>query len=454
MAIIFKSYTMKKYILLLLTVILFTSCEKNVIGDFEPSPYFGTGDETPINISKKGVAFTNKTKSWSHKTSDLAAHWMYSWGNILREEIPENVEFVPMFWGKGSVTDDNITRIKQLIDEGKVKYVLGFNEPDGVTQANMTVDEAIALWPRLEELGVPLGSPATVAYGNPWMTEFMQRADALGLRVDFVAIHSYGGSNALNFVNILKQAHELYNRPIWVTEFAVADWNATTPENNRYTEAEVIQFMQDATTAMNSIDWVERYAWFDGSNAPLATSSLFDEEATITTLGEVYAAINPNENIGPGQDTEYTPPVDLDELLVNGGFEVGLIAPWQGFKNGVVTADVTEPHTGNFSGNIQNNDGSLFQVVGVEPGKTYILKFWSKWREAVPNTFTGTLRNNDGNALLFTLPGMPQTADWTESTYEFTVPDGVTNLKIVFYKGQVNPTFPPFFMDDVSLKLK
>jgi hypothetical protein len=39
----------------------------------------------------------------------------------------------------------------------------------------------------------------------------------------------------------------------------------------------------------------------------LYTSSLFDEESTITGVGQVYAAINLNTMIGPGQDTEFTP---------------------------------------------------------------------------------------------------------------------------------------------------
>jgi hypothetical protein len=461
MAIIYKLINMKKSIILLLAVLFLASCETNVIGDFEPSPYLGTGNDTPVNISKKGVAFTNKTKAWSHKTSELTANWMYSWGNVLADEIPENVEYVPMFWGKSSVTDENIDRIKGLIAEGKVKYVLGFNEPDGSTQANMSVPEAIALWPKLEELGVPLGSPATVGYGNEWMKDFMQQADALGLRVDFISLHSYGGANALNFVNILKQAHELYNRPIWVTEFAVADWNATKPENNRYTEAEVIQFMQDATTAMNSIDWVERYAWFDGSNAALATSSLFDDEAVITTLGEVYAAINPNENIGPGVDTEYTPPVDLDELIVNGHFEGGTYVKtynwgtadmpiaWDGYESGIVETDVVAAYTGNFSARLKSGSSALTTVVPVEAGKTYIYKLYSKWAEVGVNMRI-VFKDNVANVKIGQSEFLPISVEWTESTGEITIPAGVTDLLISLWNGSDTH----FFFDDISLKEK
>ncbi|WP_242116871.1 glycosyl hydrolase [Aestuariivivens sediminicola] len=455
---------MKKYITLFLLVLAFTSCEKNIIGDFEgvaADPVTsGDGGELiseEAKLTKKGAAYANRTRAWSHKTSALNVHWMYSWGNQLREEIPENVEYVPMFWGKGSVSEENLARVKQYIDEGKVKYVLGFNEPDGADQANMTVDEAIALWPQLETLGVPLGSPAVVGFNNPWLTEFMEKADAQGLRVDFITVHSYGGANVLSFINNIKGVYNTYEKPLWITEFAVADWSATSPESNRYSEAQVMDFMTEVLKALDDIDWVHRYAWFDGSGRnPLYTSALFDEEEDeITSLGQLYADNKPNANIGPGQDTEYIPPIDEDELIVNGGFETGQITPWQGFKNGLYTADT---HTGNFAGKLENNDASLFTVTTVEPGSTYILKFWSRWSQTVPNTFKPVLRNNEvsgGAGLLFRVePGVPMTDQWEETTFEFTVPDGVTQLRVVFYKGKVTPTFPPFYLDDVSLKLK
>ena len=106
---------MKKIILLAILPITLIGCEPNVIGDFDSSELPEVVLDTRVN--KKGVAFTNRAKDWSHKTSAMGAHWMYSWGNELREEIPENVEFVPMFWGKGSVSDDNINRVKQLVAE-------------------------------------------------------------------------------------------------------------------------------------------------------------------------------------------------------------------------------------------------------------------------------------------------------------------------------------------------
>ena len=451
---------MKKYLSIAIFSILIMGCEKNVIGDFDgiaADPISIDQDNIKLTeeqrLSKRGAAYTNKSKRWSHKTSELKVHWMYSWGNELRDEIPENVEFVPMFWGKGSVKEENLTRIKGLIDKGKVKYVLGFNEPDGAAQANMTPDEAIELWPQLETLGVPLGSPATVNPNNDWMKEFMEKAEANGLRIDFVTVHSYGGPNVLAFINKMKETYNAYERPIWITEFAVADWNATSPANNTHSEETVIQFMSELLPALNDIEYIHRYAWFDGvGRAPLASSALFDEDGNITALGQVYAGIKPNAEIGPGQDTEFIPEVDPDEILVNGGFETGTIEPWQGFKNGIYTAD---PKTGGFAGRIENGDGSLFTVATVEAGKTYILKFATKWAEAGDSNVLRPVLRNDavggGAGLLLRYDPVPTTDQWEEVNYEYEVPDGVTDLRIVFYKANGNP---PLFLDDVSLKLK
>jgi hypothetical protein len=442
----------KQLITLLLLVLVFTSCEPNKIGDFDTSKVPDFVIDTKVN--KKGVCFTNKSLDWSHKTSAAGAHWMYSWGTELRAEIPENVEFVPMFWGKGSVNDANINRIKDLVAQGKVKYILGFNEPDGAAQANMTVDEAIALWPRLEEIGVPIGSPATVSPNNAWMIDFMKKAEAKNLRVDFVAVHHYGGPNVMAMVNKLKETYVAYKRPIWITEFAVADWGAASPAANRYSKEQVIDFMTQGLKALDEIEWIHRYSWFSGTQAPLFTSALFDDNSVITEPGVVYANHTRNPTIGPGVDTSFVPVIDPDELLVNGNFETGMLAPWLGFKNGVST---NEPKTGGFCGQLQNHDASLYTIINVIPGKTYNIKYSTRWASIPSNTYSPALRIEGVSGtpgLLKTLDPVAMTDQWTDYTTEVLIPSGVTKMRFVFFKGQLNPQFPPAFIDDVSVKEK
>lgn len=439
-------------------VLAMLSCSSDDGGGTDTDPIVDDPNPNPVEdlVGKKGVAYVNTSERWSHRTSQMKAHWMYSWGSFMRDEIPENVEFVPMIWGRGAAqSDEVIDRLKQLKNEGKINYLLGFNEPDGASQANMTVAEAIELWPRLEEVGVPLGSPATVNPNNEWMQEFMQQADELGLRVDFITVHHYGGTSVPNFINKLSTAYQAYGqRPIWITEFAVADWNATSPSANTHSEQAVIGFMESALPALEDIDFVERYAWFDTrQNMPqLYTSSLFDVNNNPTSVGSYYANFAPNNLIGPGQDTDFVPPVEDGEFFLNGGFESGQISPWGGFKNGVVGIGTTEPLTGNFSARIDNGDGSLFYELDVEPGQTFEFKYNTKWRDPVTQSIRAGIRIRDvggADGLLFQTEPIPMTDQWAEGSYTFTVPEGVTGLRIIFYKAN---GFPPLFLDDLSLK--
>jgi hypothetical protein len=171
-------------------------------------------------IGKKGIGKTTKGTDWSSKVSKTQSHWHYSWGSGLSIKEPDNIDFVPMIWGKGGIDEAKVEELKTLKNEGKIHYLLGFNEPDGSDQANMTVAEAIERWPLLEQVGVPLGSPAVVGIDNDWLTDFMSQAESNGLRVEFVCVHNYGGLNVYAFLTKLQDVYNKYGKPIWITEFA------------------------------------------------------------------------------------------------------------------------------------------------------------------------------------------------------------------------------------------
>ncbi|WP_282073940.1 glycosyl hydrolase [Polaribacter atrinae] len=455
---------MKKIIYILLFSVFVISCKENVIGDFEEQEAASYGTETVLN--KKGVAYSYKTKAWSHRTSNLGANWFYHWGNNPKEEIPANVGYVPMFWGKSSVTDAEIERLKQLKAEGKIHYILGFNEPDGKSQANMTVDEAIALWPKLEEIGLPLISPAVAekTSTSPWLTEFMQKAEELGLRVDYIGLHSYPGPNVGNFMNSLRDTYETFKKPIWITEFAVADWKATSDDTNKHSEAQVLEFMKEVLPALDKVEWIERYIWFDDGNQSrpaLATSRLYDKEGNMTPLGQFYAQHKPNLTIGAGTDTEYIPPVDDDELLFNGHFEGGTWENtrwatwntpngWTGYQSDAVDLEVTEAFTGFFSARLLNGSSVLQTVVTVEENKTYVYKINSKWAEDKGHVQKIVFKDDIANKNIIVSDGLPSTAEWSESTGEITIPAGVTKLRIVLWNDKTTH----FYFDDISLKEK
>jgi hypothetical protein len=242
----------------------------------------------PVRVSKKGFGIALKENAdWRDKLRELNAGWFYTWGAQQPADIPAGVEYVPMIWGPWSCTDSTM---KRLVSE-KHKILLGFNEPGHKRQANMTVETAVELWPKLMDTGMRLGSPAAVNADGEWMSAFMNEVDRRGYRVDFIAVHSYMGKDANHFLRRLDKIHKMYRRPIWITEFAVADWEARKDKPNRYIPDDVYAFMETVLPALEETDYIERYAWFSAPmpSLPLAPSVLFNPDGSLTRLGRLYA---------------------------------------------------------------------------------------------------------------------------------------------------------------------
>ncbi|MEK8108322.1 glycosyl hydrolase [Micromonospora sp. M12] len=152
------------------------------------------------------------------------AGWYYTWGTQhpgistpgcdVRADDPERGERQRHGAGSGQAAGP---------------HLLTFNEPDLPAQANMTVEQALDLWPQVMATGSKLGSPA-VAWGAPdpqgWLDRFMTGAQARGQRVDFVTLHWFGADfttpTAVDQLRRYLQAvYQRYRKPIWLTEFAL-----------------------------------------------------------------------------------------------------------------------------------------------------------------------------------------------------------------------------------------
>lgn len=214
-----------------------------------------------------------------------------------------------MIWG-GSRPETVEQRIRQdvmpEVQTGRVKRLLGFNEPDKKNQANISVEQAIKLWPLLEKVGVPLASPAPAnpegikdpsAQGvrGTWLRDFMREAERRKYRVDYIAVHWYGGTSAKHFKEKLRRIYDMYGqRPLLITEFAPADWKTGGDiKKHRHTPAKVLAFMKDVLPWMQEQDWIAGYSWFSFNiDAPQGTSSaLFDEAGNLTALGRYYQSV-------------------------------------------------------------------------------------------------------------------------------------------------------------------
>jgi len=273
------------------------------------------------NSAKRGVGMSLAPANQAAnlvKLDDLDVPWFYSWGAEPLSgfpSLPAGTAFVPMSWGRHAPANNQATWTAGG-QAGLYDTLLGFNEPDLASQANMSVTEALNLWPLLESTGLRLGSPAAANVSGTWMSDFMNGVQNQGLRVDFLAVHRYGGANPQAFLNYIDSVHNQYNMPIWITEFAVRDGNATTPADNKWTDQQVYNFMSDVLPGLESRNFVERYAWFpSGRDNPFVTSSsLFENNGDPTKLGRLYMG---EEEVIPDGGT-----------LLNSNFEsTALIAP-------------------------------------------------------------------------------------------------------------------------------
>ena len=255
---------------------------------------FGSAMASP----KKGICQTtgkDNAKNWKVKVAAQEGAWHYSWGSQLPEAQVEGVEFVPMIWGYWGASDGflkEMARLKAAGEAGEITTLLGFNEPDNRTQANLSVRKAIEAWPHLEATGLRLGSPAGVHADNKWMRAFMKEAKAKNLRIDFVTVHWYGGLSVDSLINHLHKIHKLYGKPIWITEFCPADWRAKSRNKNYLKPEKVAEFMKEALPRLDALPFVEKYTWFSAhpDDRALGPSSLLHRDGTLTELGKVYAA--------------------------------------------------------------------------------------------------------------------------------------------------------------------
>jgi RNA polymerase sigma factor (sigma-70 family) len=239
---------------------------------------------------KKGIGVW-KFDGLTAALGDVGAGWYYNWA-VSNNDVPgpADVEFVPMIWGKDNVTDSTLKQAKSEGDE-----LLGFNEPDMGGQANMSVEDALAAWPKLQATGMRLGSPA-VAHGGDtaggWLDRFMSGAKSKGYRVDFITLHWYGSdfsAAAVNqFLGYVDAVHKRYGKPVWITEFGLMNFSGSPKYPSPSQE---VAFIKGATKGLESRAYVERYAWF---GLPAVGDSvdfgLYSDGDSPTEAGKAYKA--------------------------------------------------------------------------------------------------------------------------------------------------------------------
>ncbi|GAA3197421.1 glycoside hydrolase family protein [Actinocorallia longicatena] len=248
----------------------------------------GGNGNTPASIPKsgnclKGVGTWGLTAGQKALTGSGAC-WFYTWSPNDWFGAPPGVEFVPMIWSGRDIGK---------VGEVRGKTLLGFNEPDLAGQANMSVEEALNLWPQLQKTGMRLGSPAPVWGGDipgRWLDQFMTGARQRGLRVDFIALHfytkNYDTATAVNELKTyIQRVRARFGKPIWLTEFALIN------HDNGMSYPPVGQqaaFVRAATSMLTALPYVERYAWFALPNTRGNGTGLMTDDGTPTEPGREF----------------------------------------------------------------------------------------------------------------------------------------------------------------------
>jgi len=239
---------------------------------------------------KKGVAVWSAPDLDASLTASKAS-WYYDWSPSRLDHLGSGApQFVPMIWGAKNADAATIATAKS---QGSV--LLGFNEPDMGSQSNMTVRQALDLWPKLQATGLRLGSPAVAANAatpGGWLDQFMAGAASRGYRVDFITVHWYGsdfrpGPATDQLKSYLQAIYNRYHLPIWLTEYALISFSGG---GSQYpAQDQQAAFVTQSAAMLDSLPYVERYAWFGlAASAGSQTGTALFQSGQPTPMGVAY----------------------------------------------------------------------------------------------------------------------------------------------------------------------
>ena len=365
-----------------------------------------------------------------------------------------------MSWGFGGANDDN--DIELYKSKYKATHVLAFNESDNCEDQSgqynnlCDTDVAVSTYKNLMKTGLRLVSPSgreNAPFG--WLKEFYDKANAQDIRIDVIGVHWYdwasSPANSPNadpnlvfnrFKNYLQRVYDLYGLPIWITEF-----NANPNRSNATNYA----FIQLALPYLETLEYVERYAWFQPNSG---TADYYDASNTnLTNVGNFYkdqlstpsvakATFSEDNNL----DMYYNLMGSSENLLVNGFFETEDLTGWTGTNIGILSNANT--YEGTTSGRILAGAGNLQQTVYVAPLATYDLSFYTKWFVSPSEGPISVQILNASNNEVIAGKLMTTNTNWNLIELSFTVPAGV---KSITFSVDKKTGTPGWFIDNALL---
>ncbi|CAI7631626.1 unnamed protein product [Penicillium glandicola] len=243
---------------------------------------------------KRGAAY-NDISTVSPLASAGTISWAYNWAGSLSGSLPSDVEFVPMLWGT-KMFSDWVTAIEAALSGGST-YILGFNEPDMSSQANMTPAEAAAYyltyitpWSGDAKLISPAVTSSTeTGVGLDWFESFI--GDCSDCGITGLAVHWYGddADDFKTFVtNAVDTASTYGLTEVWITEFALS-----VDVNGSADLATTTAFLDEVIPWLDEQTGVTRYSYFMCAEDYLLTSGSLNDAGTAYVSAANMAAPYP-----------------------------------------------------------------------------------------------------------------------------------------------------------------
>lgn len=375
--------------------------------------------------TKRGIAYGYHSEA-DMATISNSVSWWYNWSVNPDSKVSlvfqdYGMDFVPMTWN-GSFNEAGLRAYYTSHPDSK--YLLGFNEPNFTTQANMKPSVAAAAWPKLEKIakdfGLKIVAPAVnyadkpvtengITYTDPiaYLDAFF--AECPDCQVDYIAVHNYMCyAGALS--NDIKR-YKKYNKPIWLTEFACWDQATITLDMQK-------GYMMGAIDYLESDASIFRYSWFNGNRSGAwPYLDLFKPQSgQLTELGQLYLNFNPIHN-----PDIYTPiPARLEAEAYSTMSGIAL----EGTKDISGIANV---------GYIDANDWLEYNI-DVPTTGDYTVYF----RIASNATTTLDLRENNVSLKTLAIPNSGGWQNWKTLQMTISLTAGQHILKVFTSKGQFN----------------
>jgi len=229
--------------------------------------------------SKKGLSFNDASLTRDFNSGQVS--WAYNWDSAYSGSLPSGVTFFPMLWSADSSHTSAWSSHANAAIASGATHLLGFNEPDLSSQANMSPAAAASAWKTYMEPfngRATLVSPAITngappSMGTGWLDSFLSACN--GCHIGAIAIHIYDSATNLGYYeSYISGIASKYGKPVMVTEFGASG-----------TSAQQVTFLDQLDPYLNGLSGVSHYAYFGDFVGDLVNS-----DGSLTAVGQAYVS--------------------------------------------------------------------------------------------------------------------------------------------------------------------